>query len=265
MSERAGQTFWDHLEELRGTIWRVVLVLLGLTVAMFCLKDLLFELILAPSRSDFLLFRGIDAIGSRLGIDGMRTDEFRAQLINTQLTGQFVAHLQVSFYAAIVVGVPYIIWETFRFVAPGLYVGERRSLIRVLSWGTGLFFVGILLNYLLIFPLSCRFLFLYSVDQSVTNLIDLSSYLDTFLLLTILMGLMFELPLVCVMLARAGIINRKLMQTYRRHAIIVIVSVAAVLTPTTDVFTLMLVALPVYILYEASAAIIRSHEKSERK
>ncbi len=250
-------SFWDHLDALRTVLLRVVVVVVVLCIAMFFLKEPLFDIVLAPSRSDFVLFRGINWLGEWLGIDGMATQDFQPLLINTRLTGQFMAHLQVSFYAALILAVPFVTWQVFTFVAPALYVNERRNVTLALGWGQVLFAVGILLNYFLIFPLSCRFLFLYEVSSAVQNMIDLTSYLDTLLLLTIMMGIMFELPLVCLLLARMGIITHQLMRRYRRHSILAIVTIAAIITPTTDVFTLLLVALPIYLLYEVSIVTIR--------
>lgn len=243
-------TFWDHLDELRGTLLRVVVCLLALTIVAFAFKEQLFAFVLAPSKCDFIFYRLL----SRLNIS---VEEFDCQLINTELTGQFMAHIRVAFYVAVIAGAPYILRQLFAFISPGLYTNERRLVSRVLVSGTALFFVGVAVAYMLIFPLSYRFLALYVVDNSVTNLISLTSYLDVLFVLALLMGLMFEMPLVAVLLARLGFINTKLMRHYRRHAIFIIIALSAIITPTTDVVTLLLVAAPICILYEISILIIR--------
>lgn len=243
-------TFWDHLDELRNVFLRIVICLLVLTIAAFAFKTQLFEFVLAPSKVDFIFYRLLEKIG-------IRVDAFDTQLINTELTGQFMAHIRVSFYVAAILGTPYILRQIFAFVAPGLYTNERRLMSNVMISGTALFFIGVAVAYILIFPLSYRFLALYMVNESVTNLISLTSYIDVLFVLTLLMGLMFELPLVAILMARLGFIDAKFLRRYRRHAIFAILVLSAIITPTTDIVTLLMVSAPICILYEISIAIIR--------
>ncbi len=244
-------TFWEHVDELRSVIVRIVVCIVLLSVVLFCFKDSLFAIILAPSHSDFLLYRLIDSNKF------MSESYFASQLINTELTGQFIAHMQVSLMAAIVIGAPYVLWQLFSYLSPALYDNERRVVRIALMVGSILFYIGVLLSYVLIFPLSFRFLITYQVADEVSNMIQLSSYLDTMMVLCLLMGILFELPLVSVLLGRLGIITAQSMSVYRRHAILAILIVAAVITPTTDVFTLSVVALPIYLLYECSIICVR--------
>lgn len=238
-------TFWEHVDELRALIVRIILCIVILSVVFFCFKEQLFDIVLAPMHANFILYQLIGATS------------VEPQLINTELTGQFIAHMQVAFSAAIVVGAPYILWQVFAYLSPALYLNERKLLRIVMLAGTMLFYVGAMLSYVLIFPLSFRFLITYQVSGEVSNMIQLSSYLDTMLLLCLLMGILFELPLVSVLLAKFGLITSHTMAKYRRHAMLAIIIIAAIITPTTDIFTLIVVALPIYLLYECSVICVR--------
>ena len=250
-------TFWEHLDELRGVLLRIVVFLVGATVLMFCFKDTLFYVVLAPSRSDFVLYRLLARTAQLLDIQSFSIDNFSVALINTELTGQFMSHLRVALYASLIFVIPFALWQIFRFIAPALYQSERKPVTFVFVFGQLLFLIGVLLNYFLIFPLSFRFLAMYQVDTSVDNMIQLSSYIDTFSTLSLMMGILFEIPLVSIMLARLGVVTPKIMSYYRRHAVLTILVVAAIITPTTDIFTLIMVALPIWLLYELSIVAVR--------
>ena len=153
---------------------------------------------------------------------------------------------------------PYIIYELFCFVAPGLYAHERRYAMWLVGSSYVMFILGTLLNYFLVFPLTVRFLGTYQVSPNVTNMLTLQSYIDTLISMSFLMGVLFELPVVCWLMGRMGIINSRMMSTYRRHAIVAILVLAAIVTPTTDVFTLFVVALPIWMLYELSVLIVKT-------
>lgn len=245
--------FWEHIDDLRRVIGRIFLCIIILAVVLFCFKDFLFGIVLAPSKSDFILYRLISSITP----PEFSPDQFTSQLINTELTGQFMIHMQVSFYMALMLGSPYILWQIFGYVSPALYANERKMLLVSIISGTTLFFVGVALSYLVVFPLSFRFLVLYQVASDVVNMIQLSSYIDTLMLLNIMMGIFFELPLVSILLSKFGFITASLMAKYRRHALLAILVVAAIITPTTDVFTLIIVSLPIYVLYEASILVVK--------
>lgn len=250
-------TFWNHLDELRKVIFRIAIVVVVLMLAAFQAKDLLFDVLLAPSRSDFIFYRALCCLSEKLFLPGICPGEFHVELINTQLASQFIIHMRMSFYVGILLAFPYIIYQLFRFVSPALYEKERKYSGKVIIYSSLLFVFGVLLNYFVIFPFSFRFLATYQVDASVQNLIDLSSYIDTLLMLSLLLGLMAELPIICWLFAKLGFLTDSFMKKYRRHAILIILIVAAVITPTGDVFTLMLVFVPVYVLYEISIWIVR--------
>jgi len=241
-------TFWDHLEVLRWVIVRSIVATVLFAVVAFCLKDWLFAVVLAPRSSDFLTFRLIG------------TGPFRLHLMNTGLTEQFMTHVKVALYAGLLCAAPYVVYELFRFVSPGLYDRERRAGRWVVASACTMFFLGTLLNYFLIFPLTVRFLGTYQVSADVDNMLTLQSYIDTLLSMSLVMGVIFELPVLCAILGRMGFINSRLMARYRRHAVVAILIVAAIITPTTDVFTLCIVSLPIWLLYEVSIWLVPKGE-----
>lgn len=242
-------TFWEHLDELRGTLIRVLIVVLVASVATFCCKDLLFSVIIAPKSDDFITYRLVRQMVHEI-------PDFQVNLVNIELEQQFVIHFKMALWAAVMVVMPYIIYELFRFVSPGLYRNEKRySLLAVVS-GYLLFLMGMLLGYFVIFPLTFRFLGTYQVSEEVTNVISLSSYISAFQMLLLVMGVVFELPVLCWLLAELGLLEPQFMRKYRRHAIVLIVLLAAIITPTGDIFTLSVVSLPILGLYELSIAVV---------
>ena len=186
--------------------------------------------------------------------------------MNTGLTEQFMIHLKTAMCAGLLLASPYVIYQLFRFVSPALYDNERRYATLLVASGYLMFLLGTLLNYFLIFPLTVRFLGTYQVSQEVANMLTLQSYVDTLLSMTLVMGIVFELPVVCWILGRMGLLTAPMMQAWRKHAVVAILVVAAVITPTTDAFTLLVVALPIWLLYEMSILIVGPNgESSNRK
>ena len=238
-------TFWDHLDELRSCIIRMLIAIVLLAVAAFALKEQLFSIVLAPKDSDFIAYRL------------MGVEPFSIRLMNTGLTEQFMIHMKTALYAGLLLASPYILYELFRFVSPALYENERRYAGRIVGSAYLMFIMGTALNYFLVFPLTVRFLGTYQVSEEVTNMLTLQSYMDTLLMMSLVMGVVFELPVVSWVMAKMGLLSDQLMSRYRRHAIIAILIVAAIITPTGDAFTLFVVALPIWLLYELSIAIVR--------
>jgi sec-independent protein translocase protein TatC len=209
------------------------------------LKEELFAVVLAPRSSDFITYRV------------MGVEPFCINLMNTGLTEQFMIHLRTALYAGVLVALPYILYQLFRFVSPALYDHERRYATLLVGSGYMMFMMGTLLNYLLIFPLTVKFLGTYQVSPDVANMLTIQSYIDTLLMMNFVMGIVFELPVVCWLLGKMGLVTAQIMSQWRRHAVVVILIVAAIITPTTDAFTLFLVALPILLLYEMSIWIVR--------
>ena len=244
-------SFWDHLEVLRGTVWKIALASVVCGVVAFFFKDEIFSVILAPKDNHFITYRLFECLGSWVpGSEGV--EAFSVSLVNTGLAGQFAIHMKVALYAGLAVASPYTLYLLLRFITPALYEGERRYTYRLVAGGYVMFVLGMLLNYFLIFPFTFRFLGTYQVNPEVANMITLESYMDTLLMLSLMMGILFELPMVCWLLGKLGILTKAFMRHYRRHAIVAILVVAAVITPTSDIFTLTLVSLPIWLLYEAS-------------
>ena len=250
-------SFWEHLDVLRGVLVRIVVVALVCAVVAFCFKDSLFALMLAPNSPDFFLYRLLARV---LPADTLPTAAI--EIINTGLADQFTIHIKTACYVGLLCASPYILYALLRFVAPALYTREKHYVYRLVGWGYLLFMAGVALSYCVIFPFAFRFLGTYQVSGEVANKITLQSYMSTFWTLALLMGLLFEVPIVCWTLGRMGLLTAPLMHRYRRHVIVVILILAAVITPTTDVFTL-LVSVPIYLLYEISILLVPKGETRE--
>ena len=245
-SDSETMTFWDHLDELRSVIIRILVITAVAAVAVFAMKDEMFAIVLAPRSSDFITYRL------------MGVEPFSIHLMNIGLTEQFMMHLKTAMYFGVLVASPYIIWLLFQFVSPALYESERKYATVLCLSGYLMFMLGTLLNYFLIFPLTVRFLGTYQVSPDVANMLTLQSYMDTLMMMNIVMGIVFELPVVSWILGRMGLINRSMMRSMRRQAIVAILIIAAIITPTTDAFTLFVVALPIWLLYEMSILIVKN-------
>lgn len=195
-NDKKEMTFWDHLDELRSVLFRIVAVVAVFIVFGFFFKDQLFSVVLAPKKSDFFFYSLLCRLSEVLNMPGLCPGEISSTLINTQLTGQFMMHVMVSVYAGVIAASPYIIYKLFHFISPALYANERKYSVRIITSGYLLFIIGVLMNYFIIFPLTYRFLAMYQVSSEVQNTIMLSSYIDTMMLLSLLMGIVFEIPVV---------------------------------------------------------------------
>ena len=253
------QTFWEHLDELRSSLIRMIIAVAVCTIVVFCFKDALFGVILAPQQSDFVTYRLLQQIAERFteAGEGSGMSPMSVRLINTGLAQQFLLHVKTSCYVGFILASPYIIYLLFRFISPALYRNERRYAVQLITGGYVMFLLGMMLSYFLIFPLTFRFLGTYQVSDVVENTVTIESYIDTLLMISLSMGLVFEIPVVCWIMGRMGIINAKMMCHYRRHVIVALLVIGAVITPTADVFTLLLVSMPMWLLYEFSIHIVR--------
>ena len=195
--------------------------------------------------------------------DEFFTQEFQIKLININLAAPFFIHISTAFWMSVVTAAPYVFFEIWRFVSPALYPNERKGVRKALGLGTVMFFVGVLLGYFMVYPLTLRFLSTYQLSATIENQISLNSYIDNFMMLVLCMGLAFELPLVTWLLSLLGLVHKTFLRKYRRHAVVIIVIVAAVITPTGDPFTLTVVAVPLYLLYEMSILMIKDKKADE--
>ena len=260
-SDKGGMmTFGGHLEVMRRMFFRIIGVSLAFAITIFCFRQTTFDILLAPGSSDFATYRGIENLCALLGID-FHFEPFKITLINTELSNQFMTHLSTSVILGLLCASPYIVVELFRFITPALYEDEKRYSVTITVIIYLLFMAGVLMNYYVLFPFALRFLGTYQVDASVVNQINISSYISTFTTLTFMLGLVFQIPVISFFLAKMGILSSDTMAHYRRHAIVVIALVAAVITPP-DLFTLCLVSIPMYGLYEVSIIIVRRVQRN---
>ncbi len=244
-------SFWEHLDVLKTSIIKMLLVCVVCGVVAFYFKHELFAIILAPSQSDFITYRW------------MHAGQFELHMVNVGLTEQFMVHVKAAMTFGLICASPYILYALYRFVAPALYQREKRYALRIVAGGYMMFALGMLVNYFIIFPLTVRFLGTYQVSETVSNMLTLQSYMDTLLMMTLIFGILFEIPVISWLLALFGLLRSRWMRHYWRQALVVIVTVAAIITPTGDVFTLTAVSLPIWLLYEASILIVSLTEERE--
>lgn len=247
-------TFWEHLDVLRSCFIKIAVVVLLFGIVAFVFKDALFTIVFAPKNADFITYRLFAQFVNDF-------PDFSVSLINTGLAQQFMTHLKVAICAGVLCASPYILYVLFHFISPALYSSEKRYAVKAVGGGYVMFMTGVLLNYFLIFPLTFRFLGTYQVSSEVANWISLESYISTLLMLSLMLGIVFEIPILCWLLAKFGLLSAQFMKSYRRHAIVAILIIAAIITPTADAFTLSLVALPIYLLFEISIIIVRQTER----
>lgn len=257
--EDAGLSFWGHLEVLRWALFRVAVALVILMVACFVAMPYVFDsFVLGPTTSDFFLYRWLGQFSRILPFfDGFADEQFKVDIININVASQFMTHMTTSFWFALVLIFPYLIYEIWKFVSPALFPHEKKSIGFAFSFGTVMFFLGCALGYCLVFPFTFRFLTNYTISANIVNQISLNSYMNNFLMMIFIMGVVFELPLLIWVLSNMGMVNRTFLKRYRRHAIVVLMILAAVITPSGDPFTLMVVFLPLYCLYELGIRLAR--------
>ena len=232
-------SFWDHLDVLRGTLFRSALSVLLVSIVMFCFKNFLFEkIILAPSRPDFFLYK---ILGGNVSM----------QLINTEVSAQFFVHLKVSFICGFVIAFPYIIYEIWKFIAPALYDNEMRSVRKAFLASALLFYAGVATGFCLIFPVTLSFFQGYTVSDTIANTVTLNSYISMFSSMVILFGIVFEFPVLIAILSNMGIVTKDTLKKYRKYAFVGVLIVAAIITPA-DPFSMLIAAAPLYLLYELS-------------
>lgn len=255
-------SFWDHLEELRWALLRVVIVLVVFAIAVFVFMPWIFDtIILAPAKSDFFLYRFLCSLTRSVSfLPDFCDQNFTIPMINIDLAAQFFRHLSTSFWIALVLICPYLLFEIWRFIQPALYDNEKKNMHWAFLFGSFMFFLGCLIGYSIIFPMVLRFLYSYSLSDVIHNQLSLNSYMDHFLILILTMGLIFEMPLLSWLLSQFGILKKSFFRTYRRYAIVVLLIAAAIITPTGDPFTLSLVFFPLYGLYELGILFVKDDE-----
>jgi len=259
-------SFLDHLEELRWHLIRSVLAIVAFSILAFWAKDFVWnEIIFGPTKSDFWTYRKLCELAEYLSspLLCLGTD-IPIDIQNRQITGQFTLHIKSSLLVGLVMAFPYAFWEIWRFIKPGLRKQEKRASRGAVLVVTFLFLLGISFGYFIVTPLSINFLANYTLSDVIQNIIDINSLVGLVSTLALACGVMFQLPVITYFLSKAGIINPRIMKAYRRHSIVVILVISAIITPP-DVISQLLIALPLLILYEISIVISRRIEKRAEK
>lgn len=263
--EGAEMTFIDHLEELRWHILRAVGSIFAFAIIAFIAKDFVFGTILfGPSRLDFFTYEAMCQFSKMLDSPLLCIDKLPFEIQNRKMMGQFTVHITSSLAIGLICAFPYAFWEIWRFIRPGLYPNEQKVSKGATFAVTTLFLSGVLFGYYVVTPLSINFLSNYQVDPSILNEIDLMSYINTITMLTLVCGIMFQLPIVVYFLSKVGLVTPNLMREYRKHSIVSIVTLSAIITPP-DIFSQLLIAMPIIVLYELSIGISARVEKNRMK
>lgn len=263
--EEEGLSFLDHLEQLRWHLLRSVAAVLVFTIAAFLAKSIVFgQIILGPSKVDFFTYRLLCKISDALSIAPLCIESLPFTIQSRQMTGQFSMHMTSSVVVGLIAAFPYVFWEFWRFISPGLYAKERQAARGAVFFVSLLFFSGAAFGYYILAPLSINFLSNYQLDPSILNEFDITSYVSTLTMLVLASAIMFQLPVVVYFLSMSGLVTSAMLKAYRRHSIVVILILAAVITPP-DVISQILIAMPILVLYEAGIQIAKRLEKKRAK
>ena len=261
-------SFWDHLEVFRWTIFRIAIALVLLMVGCFIAMPHIFDsFVLGPTTSDFFIYKLLSGIGHGNGGALMPDfgNDYHVDIININVATQFLTHITTSFWFALVLVFPYLIFELWKFIRPALYEKEKVGVRSAFIFGTVLFFIGCAVGYCVVFPITFRFLTQYQVAETIANQISLNSYMTNFLTMVFIMGLVFEMPMLAWILSKLGVLKKSFLKQYRRHAVVVLLVLAALITPSGDPFTLSIVFLPLYLLYEVSILVVKDREPEEEE
>ena len=261
--EEQGMSFLDHLEALRWHLLRSVSAVLILTVIAFLAKSIVFGvIILGPSKVDFITYRLFCDLGNYLGVAALCIEELPFTLQSREMTSQFSMHMTSSLVVGFIVAFPYLFWEVWRFISPGLYDKEKNAARGAVFFVSFLFFMGASFGYFVLAPMSINFLSNYQLDPTIINEFDISSYISTLTMLVLASAIMFQLPVVVYFLSKSGLVTAAMLRSYRRHAIVIILVVSAIITPP-DVISQILIAMPILVLYEAGIQIAKRLEKEK--
>ncbi|MDR1886592.1 MAG: twin-arginine translocase subunit TatC [Prevotellaceae bacterium] len=252
-------SFWDHLDDLRKTLFRIAIGIFACMILVFVNKYIVFDVIIfGPTSSDFLLYRALCSLGNLLSLPSLCIEPFSLHnLQNITISGQFFTHVSTSFWFGFVLSFPWIIYQLWLFVRPALYENERSAISKAFAFSSILFFVGVLVGYFLVFPMTLKFMGFYEVSKSVDNIFTLTSYIDTLTILVLGMGIVFQMPILILILSRIGVVNKAFLRKYRRHSIVVILTLAAIITPSPDPTTMLAASIPILLLYEFSIYICK--------
>lgn len=265
VEKNSEMSFLQHLEALRWHFVRSAIAVVAFGSLLFFYKDIVFgKVIFGPMNPGFITYRALCKFSHTIGLgDSLCMQSITFELINIDLSGQFTTHIWVSIIGALIISSPYILWELWRFVSPALHERERRYTSGVVFFASTLFLLGVLFSYYVIVPMTINFLGNYQVTPLVKNTIAMSSYISTVTILTFIMGVVFELPIVIFFLTKVGLIGPEFMRKNRKYSVVIILVIAAIITPSSDIPTLLLVSAPLYVLYEASIFVSKYAEKKD--
>ena len=237
-------SFWEHVEELRGTLLRSILAIVSVSVVFLCFPKQVFKAVLWPTERDFLLYRlpGVD---------------FSMDLINIELSAQFFVYLKVSVLCGLVLAFPFVIWEIWKFVSPALYDNEKKPVRKAFLLSSGLFYLGVAVGYFVVLPVCLMFFVNFSLSDVIMNTISLGSYMSLFTSMVFLIGILFEFPTVIMALSAIGVVNRGMLRKGRKFAIVIVLVLSALITPS-DPFSMFVLSIPLYGLYEFSILMCRT-------
>ncbi|MET0465408.1 MAG: twin-arginine translocase subunit TatC [Chitinophagaceae bacterium] len=264
----AEMSFIDHLEELRWHLVRSVIAILVCAIVAFVYSEYIVDTILfGPTKPDFISAQWLCAAGQKIGLgDAICFKEVKVNFLETTMTGQFIASFTVAFIGGFIVAFPYVFWEFWRFVRPALSDKERKNTRGVIFWVSFLFFLGVAFGYFILTPFMVNFYFNYKLSAQITIMPTFSDYLENLIYTTVGIGILFQMPLLVMVLAKVGFVTAKFLRKYRRHAFVLIIIAAAIITPSTDPFSLTIVTIPLYVLFEASIAVAsRVNKRQELK
>lgn len=258
MADGQDMSFWDHLSALRSVFFKIMILVVGLMIGFFFVVPWLFDhVIMWPAQGDFPLYRALSFIkGDGEFLPDLGDPNFSVKVINIKLGTQLMTHLSASLYLALTVGFPLIIYLLWTFISPGLYEHEKRGARKAFFFGNLMFYIGTLVAYFLVFPLALRFLSQYELSADIENHLTLDSYMDNFYTIVLSMGVVFEMPLLAWFLGKGGILKRSFFRNNRKYAIFGLTVLSSIITPTSDVFTLVVVFTPLYALWELSALLV---------
>ena len=253
MLEEKEMSFLDHLEELRWHVVRSIVVVIIMMMAAFYFTEWIFtNIIFAPSRPTFITFQWLCALGKSMGVDGLCVTQIPMKIQSRYMMGQFTMQISSSLVIGLIVAFPYVVWELWRFIRPGLYNKEIKGSRGAVFAISSLFLLGISFGYFILSPMSIAFMANYSISDMISNEFDITSYVSTIVTLVLGSGLLFQLPVVIYFLTKIGMITPQFMRSYRKHAVVVIMIIGAVITPSPDPLSMSMVAIPLYVLYEIS-------------
>ena len=252
-------TFWGHLDVLRTSLFHIVIALVICMAGGFIALQYIFDsFVLGPTHGDFFLYRWLSSVGKVIPFaPDFSADGFHVDIININVASQFMVHMTTAFWLALLLAFPYVLYELWTFIRPALYPKEKKNVGTAFFFGAGMFYLGCAVGYSVVFPFTFRFLTTYELSAEITNQISLNSYMSNFLVIIFIMGVVFEIPLLAWVLSQLGLISRPFLREYRKHAVVVLLILAAVITPSGDPFTLAVVFIPLFLLYELAILVVR--------